>query len=142
MFEEFLWLYDRNERLLVKVPRSSNRLYKALFRATTPVCLVVSLDEAAWLWHAQLGYLNFPAMQRMVVKEMVRGVPNITHPTQLCEACLVGKQCRIPFPVQTQYRAKKPLELVHADLCSPITPCTSVGNRYFFLLVDDYSRFM
>lgn len=31
------------------------------------------------------------------------------------------------------------LELVHGDLCGPITPSTMVGNRYVFLLVDDYS---
>jgi hypothetical protein len=35
-----------------------------------------------------------------------------------------------------------PLELVHGDLCGPISPATPAGNRYFLLLVDDYSRFM
>jgi transposase InsO family protein len=30
--------------------------------------------------------------------------------------------------------------LVHVDLCGPITPGTVGGNRYFMLLVDDYSR--
>lgn len=142
LFRDFLWMYDRNGQLLMKVQRSSNRLYKILLHSTAPVCLAVSLDEAAWLWHARLGYLNFQAMKQMVAKNMVRGVPNITHPTQLCEACLVGKKSRLSFPVQAQYRANKPLELVHADLCGPITPQTSAGNRYFFLLVDDFSRFM
>jgi hypothetical protein len=41
-----------------------------------------------------------------------------------------------------KYRATTPLELVHGDLCGPISPATSAGNRYFLLLVDDYSRFM
>jgi hypothetical protein len=30
---------------------------------------------------------------------------------------------------------------VHADLCGAITPPT-LGGRRFFLLVDDYNRFM
>ena len=34
------------------------------------------------------------------------------------------------------------LELVHGDLCRPITPATPSGNRYFLLLVDDFSRYM
>lgn len=34
------------------------------------------------------------------------------------------------------------LELVHGDLCGPISPTTMSDNRYFMLLVDDFSRFM
>jgi hypothetical protein len=36
----------------------------------------------------------------------------------------------------------KQLELVHGDLCGPITPTTTGGRCYFLLLVDDASRFM
>jgi hypothetical protein len=34
------------------------------------------------------------------------------------------------------------LQLVHGDLCGPITLATPSGNRYFLLLVDDYNRYM
>lgn len=34
------------------------------------------------------------------------------------------------------------LEPVHGDLCGPISPSTPVGNKYFLLVVDDYSRYM
>nr|GEU54259.1 zinc finger, CCHC-type [Tanacetum cinerariifolium] len=61
---------------------------------------------------------------------------------QLCEGFLVGKQTRNSYPTQTTYRASKRLELVHGDLCGPIIPPTPTGNRYFMLLVDDYSRVM
>jgi transposase InsO family protein len=40
------------------------------------------------------------------------------------------------------YHALKQLELVHCDLCGPVTPATPGGQRYFLLLVDDASRFM
>ena len=46
------------------------------------------------------------------------------------------------FPQATTYRATKMLELIHGDLCGPITPSTSAGNRYIFVLIDDYSRYM
>ena len=32
--------------------------------------------------------------------------------------------------------------VVHGDLCGPITPTTPSGRRYFFLLVDDLTRYM
>jgi transposase InsO family protein len=31
---------------------------------------------------------------------------------------------------------------VHGDICGPITPVTPSSNRYFLLLMDDYSRYM
>jgi transposase InsO family protein len=34
------------------------------------------------------------------------------------------------------------LELVHGDLCGPVTPATPGGRRFFLLLVDDVSRYM
>lgn len=34
------------------------------------------------------------------------------------------------------------LELVHTDLCGPISPSTKGGNKYFLLLVDYFSRVM
>ena len=37
---------------------------------------------------------------------------------------------------------KDALELIHGDLCGPITPATNGGRRYFLLLVDDCSRYM
>nr|GEX40518.1 hypothetical protein [Tanacetum cinerariifolium] len=72
----------------------------------------------------------------------VSGLPSIEIPKQICEACMKGKQARAPFPNHASFRAKKRLELVHGDLCGPITPPTPAGNRYFMLLVDDFSRVM
>jgi len=37
---------------------------------------------------------------------------------------------------------KDALELVHGDLCGPITPAINGGQRYFLLLVDDCSCYM
>jgi hypothetical protein len=40
------------------------------------------------------------------------------------------------------FRASNALDLTHGDLCGPILPPTPAGNKYFFLLVDDHTRFM
>ena len=67
---------------------------------------------------------------------------HIKHGGELCDNCLAGKQRRLPFPKATKYRAKEALELVHGDLCGPITAATNGGWWYFLLLVDDCSRYM
>ena len=75
------------------------------------------------------------------LEKMVRGLPHIKHGGELCDSCLAGKWW-IPFPKAAKYRAKDALELVHGDLCGPITPATNGGQRYFLQLVDDCSRYM
>ena len=78
----------------------------------------------------------------MINKKLVKGLPDITVNKETCVSCLLGKQTRQPFPKETSYRAVKPLELIHGDLCGPITPPTPAHKRYILVLIDDYSRYM
>jgi hypothetical protein len=138
-----LEVFDKNPwRLVMKVRRTSNRLYRIELQLASQVCLLANLDNPAWLWHARIGHVNFHALKLLVDKEMASGVPTVHHPNQLCQACLVAKQVRQPFPRMANYRAEALLELLHMDLCGPITPSTFAGNRYFMLTVDDFSHWM
>ena len=137
-----LTLFDRNKTLLLRVKRSPNRLYKTPLRTGRPTCLLATKDETAWIWHSRLGHVNFLALKKLSEKDMAIGVPKIEHPNQVCEGCVLSKQTRIPFPDHAVFRAQKPLQLVHADLCGPITPTSVGGSKYFLLLVDDFSRWM
>ncbi|GJV91851.1 zinc finger, CCHC-type containing protein, partial [Tanacetum coccineum] len=132
-----LTLYDKNKRLLMKVERSKNRLYKIRLQVEAPICLLANIDNQAWLWHARLGHLNFDDINKMTKKNLVEGVPRINHAGQICDACLLGKQSRTPFPNQAKFRSKNPLDLVYGDLCGPISPATHSGKKLIFLLVDD-----
>jgi transposase InsO family protein len=73
---------------------------------------------------------------------MVRGLPQMAHVEQLCDVCVITKHRHAPFPKRANYRVDKPLELVHGDLCGPITPATPGGRLYILLLVDDTTRYM
>ncbi|KAK9059981.1 hypothetical protein SSX86_020685 [Deinandra increscens subsp. villosa] len=136
-----LWVRECSGRLLMKVSRSPNRLYKIALKTGSPKCFHAKMEDPAWLWHGRLGHTNFQNLDDITRKEMVEGVPRIKHISQVCEACMVGKQSRHPFPKESEYRASKPLELVSVDLCGPISPTTEGGNKYFMLLVDDFSRY-
>ncbi|GKD97779.1 zinc finger, CCHC-type containing protein [Tanacetum coccineum] len=106
------------------------------------MCLSARISDPTWLWHVRMGHINFNSMKFMAKKKLIEGMPKLNIPPQPCEGCLVGKQTRNPFPTHTSYIAKKRLELIHGDLCGPVSPPTPSGNRYFMLLVDDYSRVM
>ena len=67
---------------------------------------------------------------------------HIKHGGELYDSCLAEKQRRLPFPKTAKYHVKEAFELVHGDLCGPITPATCGGRWYFLLLMDDCSRYM
>jgi hypothetical protein len=129
-------------RLLAKVKHAANRLYVLNIKIAPPVCLAARDDPEAWRWHARLGHVNMVALRKLAREELVRGLPMIGHVESICEACQAGKQRRISFPAQAEYRAGELLNLVHGDLCGPISPATPRGSKYFLLLVDDLGRYM
>jgi len=63
---------------------------------------------------------------------MLHGLPLIKHIDKL----------QFPFPKMAKYHASDLLELVHSDLCRPITLEPHGGRRYFLLLVYGCSRYM
>ena len=122
--------------------RSRSRRYTLQLDVTGLVCLLAKADDAAWLCHACFGHLHFRVLHDLSSKGMVGGVPSIARVDQLCDGCALAKMHRTPFPCASSYRAERGLERVHGDLCGPVTPATPSGNRYFLLIVDDYSRYM
>ena len=81
-------------------------------------------------------------MRKLARDGMVRSLPDIEHVEQLCEFCMATKQRRASFLAAAKYRAQGLLDLVHDNLCGPITPATPGGRRHFMLLVDDLSWYM
>nr|GEW19526.1 zinc finger, CCHC-type [Tanacetum cinerariifolium] len=142
MEDDELRLYDMGNKIFIKVTQQRNRLYKANLRIGTRVCLLANLKDNTWLWHARLGHLNFESLKSMAQRDLVHEIPAIKHTTQVCDVCLIEKHSRAPFPKKAKARFTLPLDLVYGDLCGPITPPTSSGKKYIFLLVDDYSRYM
>jgi hypothetical protein len=138
----FLKSWDRAGTLVAKVKRASNRLYILYLDIDRPVCLVAQGMSTAWHWHSRYGHLNFRGLKRLSEGEMVKGLPHIDHVEQVCDSCLAGKQRCATFPTMAKFHAEKKLELVHGDLYGPVTPVRLGGKRYFFLLVDDVSRYM
>ena len=142
MKEEYLTLHDKEGNLIAKAKRSLNRLYKVLMDIVHTECFQVSTKTEYSVWHARLGHIGGTTMKSMVKNQLVRGIPKLNVESEICTACLLGKQTRNSFPAATSFRATKKLELVHGDLRGPISPPTAGRSRYIFVLIDDYSRYM
>ncbi|PKU78070.1 Retrovirus-related Pol polyprotein from transposon TNT 1-94 [Dendrobium catenatum] len=136
----YLFLKDNIGTLIAKVPMSRNRMFLLNIQNDVAKCLKACYKDVSWLWHLRFGHLNFGGLELLSKKEMVRGLPCIKHPDQVCEACLLGKHFRKSFPRESSSRAQKPLELIHTDVCGPIKPCSLGKSNYFLLFIDDFSR--
>ena len=111
----------------------------ALNTISTPdVAMIASTKEATALWHKRYGHMSSSYLLELSKYDMVKGLPTLSSTLPTCSDCLAGKQHRVPFEISST-RAKKPLELVHTDLCDPLTPNSCGGKRYFPLFIDDYS---
>ena len=135
-----LSIRDQAGNLITKVPKSSNRMFVLNIQNDMARCLKMCYKDESWLWHLRFGHLNFGGLELLSKKEMVRGLPCINHPNQVCEGCLLGKQFKMSFPKESSTRARKPLELIHTDVCGPIKPRSLGKNNYFLLFIDDFSR--
>ncbi|XP_074355869.1 uncharacterized protein LOC141695529 [Apium graveolens] len=113
---DLLRVYDNQRKLLMKVTRSKNRLYKIALEPWDGVCMLTKSKETSWLWHSHLGHVNFHSMELMSKKGMVKGMPAIVIPKKICSGCLMAKQVRKSFPAQSSFKTSHALELVHGDL--------------------------
>jgi hypothetical protein len=97
---------DPQRELLAKVRRSANCLYKVVLTIAQPISLLASSGDDAWRGHERFGHLGFDRLKKLARGGMVRGLPQLDHVDQLCDACLVGKQQRASFPQEAKHRAK------------------------------------
>ena len=135
-----LTIFDRDGCLLEEVQRSEGRLY-LLKLSIVDHCLITTEDSSEdWLWHSQFGHLSFHKLKEMSRNKIVEGLPLVNVPSKLCTNCIAGKHHRMPFPKSSSFRVIGPLELIHSDICRPISPPTLGGSQYFLLIIDDCSR--
>ena len=64
----------------------------------------------------------------------------IFEPIPVRESCLEGKMTKRPFKAK-ENRATVQLELVHTDICGPMTVQDRGGYEYFITFTDDYLRY-
>ena len=57
-----------------------------------------------------------------------------------CEPCLMGKMTKTLFS-GTMERANELLEIIHVDVCGPMSTKPRSGYRYFLTFTDDLSRY-
>nr|GEV61312.1 reverse transcriptase domain-containing protein [Tanacetum cinerariifolium] len=137
-------LPDENQ-VLLKVPRQNN-MYSFDLKNVVPsgglTCLFTkaTIDESN-LWHRRLGHINFKTINKLVRKNLVRGLPSkIFENDHTCVACQKGKQHKASCKTKLVSSISQPLQMLYMDLFGP-TFVKSLNNKMYCLVVtDDFSR--
>ena len=136
-------VYHPSRGIIIETQMSANRMFAILGEEiSSDSCFQVKTADETHLWHCRFAHLNYKSLKTLSSKEMVKGLPHIETCTKVCENCLVGKQKRESFPKKSTWRASKNLQLIHADICGPITPISISQKRYLLTFIDDHSRKM
>uniref|UniRef100_A0AAV1UD57 Retrovirus-related Pol polyprotein from transposon TNT 1-94 n=1 Tax=Peronospora matthiolae TaxID=2874970 RepID=A0AAV1UD57_9STRA len=96
----------------------------------------------SYLWHLRLGHIGHDGLNCIVTKNIGIGIDiSSVKKWDVCEGCALGKQTRVRFQSNTTARTSKLLEVIHSDVCGPMSMATFSGKRYFVTFIDDKSRY-
>jgi transposase InsO family protein len=70
---------------------------------------------------------------------MVIGLPLVSCIDGVCATCVLGKHHQDNFDKRASWHASGPLQLLHGDLCGPLSSPFS-RCKYFLTFIDDFSR--
>eukprot|EP00253_Pinus_taeda_P028890 PITA_28890 len=89
------------------------------------------------LWHARFGHSNYDSLC-LLKKNGVAGLPTIPRKFKHCDAYILGKHSKQYFH-DSNSRAHRKLELIHSDLCGPMSVPSTNGNKYMMTFINDYT---
>jgi hypothetical protein len=90
------------------------------------------------LWHRKLEHLNKKNIN--LLKGMVTSMNISGRNNEPCIPCIHGKQSRKTFLKNGAKRTNNVLQLVHSEVCGPMSNTSYGGARHLLTLTDDFSR--
>ncbi|CAI7876061.1 unnamed protein product [Closterium sp. NIES-53] len=106
-------------------------------------CSCRLLSHQTLLWHHRLGHPSLPRLRGMASRVLVSGLPRSLPPlppgpAPTCVPCVEGRQRAAPHSSEFP-PTEAPLQTLHMDVWGPARVRGQGHERYFLLVVDDYS---
>ena len=75
-----------------------------------------------------------------LARKVVEGLPEMQSKHDgVCKGCVKGKNTKKTFP-SSENKAKGILEIIHSDVCGPMSSSSLSGYAYYVSFIDDFSR--
>ena len=132
----------RNSKLLA-IGEMQGKLYILKIIPSEENVNIARENSGMQLWHCRFGHLGMDGVTKLIKGKMVEGMNCGTKDERnsVCEACIMGKQHRTAYPKEVSIRATEAFELIHSDVCGPMSVNSVGGSRYFVTFIDDCSRY-
>ena len=100
--------------------------------------LIHDTVEPNELWHRRLAHVHYRALP--FASKDVEGLPEFQEKHDgICKGCAKGKNTKKTFPIN-ESKSKGILEIIHFDVCSPMSSNSLSGYAYYVSFIDDFSR--
>ncbi|CAI7756221.1 unnamed protein product, partial [Closterium sp. NIES-53] len=126
---------------------ASDQVFAAASRSgpESAPCSCRLLSHETLLWHHRLGHPSLLWLRGMASHLLVSGLPRSLPPLPqgpgpTCVLCVEGRQRAAPHSSQFP-PTEAPLQMLHMDVWGPARVRGQGHERYFLLVVDDYSRY-
>lgn len=96
-------------------------------------------EESLNLWHARLGHLGHQNVKKLARLSKGMDLSKAVVNKEPCEPCAVKKSKRASHKAHIR-PGKGPLDLIHSDICGPITPRGRHGGKFFITFMDDWDK--
>ena len=75
-----------------------------------------------------------------LARKVVEGLPEMQAKHDgVYKGCAKGKNTKKTFP-SSESKAKGILEIIHSDVCGPMSSSSLIGYAYYVSFIDDFSR--
>ena len=92
--------------------------------------------NSAYMWHCRLGHIHEGRIQKLLKDGYLDPFYYKSYTT--CEPYLRRKLSNSPFSGIGE-RATELLQLIHSDVCGPMSTHDIGGYSYFIIFIDDFS---
>jgi hypothetical protein len=134
--EVLMWPKGKSFNDAIVIGVQEGGLYK--LKGHSETTLVHNTVNPCELWHKRLAHLHYKALP--IMSKMVTGLLEIQVDHEgICKGCAEGKSVKSPFP-SSESKAKGVLDIIHSDVCGPMSTSSSNGYVYYVSFIDDFSR--
>ena len=124
-----LYGYTPNENSSLNLDLSDTHIH-----SVNTIRCQVDNDSPTYLWHCRLGHIGVKRMKKLHADGLLESLDFESFDT--CEPCLMGTMTKTPFS-GTMERANDLLEIIHTDVCNPMSVDARGKYRYFLTFMND-----
>jgi hypothetical protein len=134
--EVLMWPKGKTMEEAIVIGKAEGGLYK--LKGHSEEALTHSIENPCELWHRRLAHINYKALP--YVSKVVTRLPEFKVDHEgMCNGCAQGKNIKNHF-LKRDNKAEGILELIHSNVCSPMSSTSISGYVYYVSFIDDYSR--